>query len=223
LTDRPISAADRQSWAMRAGREDLRYPFIWAGEPRNRSAPRMAEDDQSAPTHSPTPPTPLMRLEHRFEAILFGARWLALPVYVGFAVAVALLVIKFIEEICDAVPHVFETSARDLIVEALRLVDLSFAVNLLIVVMFAGYKNFVSRSELESHDDRPRWLDGIDFSALKLRLIASIVAISAIDLLERYMDIEHQDRQVLVTLGGMQLLFVGVLLALMDRIARADR
>jgi uncharacterized protein (TIGR00645 family) len=178
----------------------------------------MGEDDQHA---SEAADSAGRLLELRFEAFLFGSRWLALPIYIGFVVALGLLVVKFIEETCLAVPYVLSTPARDLIVEVLRLVDLSFAVNLLIVVMFAGFQNFVSRIDLEGHDDRPGWLDQTDFAALKLKLIASIVAISAIDLLERFMDIENQKRDILVMLGCLQILFVivGVLLAAMDRLS----
>ena len=132
------------------------------------------------------------RLEHRFEAVFFASRWLTLPLYVGFVVALVLLVAKFVEEVWHGVTHVAALSERDLIVLVLQLVDLSFAANLVIIVMLAGYENFVSRISIDDHEDRPDWLDKIDFAALKLKLIASIVAIAAIDLLRRFMDIDDQ-------------------------------
>ena len=167
------------------------------------------------------PVSRVKRLELGFETLLFGSRWLALPVYVGFVVALILLMIKFVEEVCHYVPQILEMDARQLIVAVLQLIDLSFAINLLVIVMFAGYENFVSRIALDGHEDRPDWLDTIDFAALKLKLIASIVAISAIDLLKRFMDIEHQSRDNIITLAGLHLLFVvsGVLMAFTDRLS----
>ena len=175
-------------------------------------------------TPSATPPSPpglSKRIEERFETILFGSRWLAVPIYVGFAVALVLLVIKFVEEIWHAVPQIFEMEERALIVVVLQLIDLSFTINLVVIVMFAGYENFVSRIAVDEHEDRPDWLDHIDFAALKLKLIASIVAIAAIDLLQRFVDIDHQNRDTLIMLGGLELLFVvaGLLLAATDRIS----
>jgi uncharacterized protein (TIGR00645 family) len=119
---------------------------------------------------------------------------------------------------------------EDAILMALSLIDLSLAGNLLLIVIFSGYENFVSRIDVAAHEDRPTWMGAVDFSGLKMKLIASIVAISAIALLRAFMRLGEPEVGVdTVKLGwmiGLHLTFVvsGLLLAAMDFVAsRAAR
>jgi len=108
----------------------------------------------------------------------------------------------------------------------LHIVDLALVGNLILMIIFAGYENFVSKiSVADSSEDKPNWMGKVDFSELKLKLIASIVAISGINLLESFMDIEH-----ILAVGGTDQLFwmvlihvvfigSGVFLAIMDFVA----
>jgi uncharacterized protein (TIGR00645 family) len=110
------------------------------------------------------------------------------------------------------------------ILMALTLIDLSLAGNLLLIVIFSGYENFVSKIDTGDHEDRPSWMGTVDFSGLKMKLIASIVAISAIALLKAFMKTaegETIDNTHLAWLVGIHLTFVvsGVLMALMDLLA----
>ena len=103
----------------------------------------------------------------------------------------------------------------------LTLIDLSLAGNLVLMVIFSGYENFVSKIDVASHKDRPDWMGTVDFSGLKLKLIASIVAISGIHLLKSFMSIEDMNKDNLMWLLILHGTFVvsGVLLALMDYIS----
>jgi len=106
----------------------------------------------------------------------------------------------------------------------LSLIDLSLAGNLLLIVIFSGYENFVSKIDTGDDEDRPAWMGTVDFSGLKMKLIASIVAISAIALLKAFMRLaegEDVDQQTLIWLVVIHFSFIvsGVLLALMDFIA----
>jgi uncharacterized protein (TIGR00645 family) len=109
------------------------------------------------------------------------------------------------------------------ILMALSLIDLSLAGNLLIIVIFSGYENFVSRIETDGHEDRPDWMGTVDFAGLKMKLIASIVAISAIALLKTFLELgDHPiDPAMLFWQVTIHLTFVasGVLLAVMDAIS----
>jgi uncharacterized protein (TIGR00645 family) len=89
------------------------------------------------------------------------------------------------------------------------------------MVMFAGYENFVSKLELVGHKDKPSWMGHVDFSDLKLKLMASIVAISAIQVLENFMNVAHLSDRELAWSVGIHMAFVasGVLLAVMDRLS----
>lgn len=167
------------------------------------------------------------RLETGFERFLFASRWLMAPIYLGLVAALFMLLVIFARELIHYFPKVFapygEMTANDGILVVLTLVDLSLAGNLLLIVLFSGYENFVSKLDLdERHTDRPPWMGTVDFSGLKMKLIASIVAISGIQLLKTFMNIGkigyELDPQEALWGVVIHLTFVtsGVLLALMD-------
>lgn len=166
-------------------------------------------------------------IETRFERGLFAARWLMAPMYLGLVVALLMLLIVFVRELLHYAPLVLTMSSEDAILTVLTLVDLSLAGNLLLIVLFSGYENFVSKLDIDGHVDRPSWMGTVDFSGLKMKLIASIVAISGIHLLKRFMEIGELKAESVFSepqlfwLVVIHLTFVvsGVLLALMDWIA----
>lgn len=162
----------------------------------------------------------MLFLERLIERTLFASRWVMAPFYLGLAVALVLLLVKFLQELFHTVPVVFSMSESQLVLSILSLIDLSLAGNLLLLVIFSGYENFVSKIDNADHKDRPEWMGKIDYSGMKLKLVASIVAISAIQLLRAFMNIEERDNIELAWLVGIHLTFVvsGVLLALMDRL-----
>ena len=168
-------------------------------------------------------------LETRFERTLFASRWLLAPLYLGMVLALLEILVVFAHELFTQIPHVLELDGEHAILLALSLIDLSLTANLVLIVIFAGYENFVSRIKLARDKDRPRWMGTVDFSDLKIKLVASIVAISAIALLRAFLPLAVEEvRPDSARLGWMvaiHLTFVisGVLLAVMDQIAQKSR
>jgi uncharacterized protein (TIGR00645 family) len=170
-------------------------------------------------------------IEGIVERGLFASRWLMAPFYLLMVLALGALLVKFCQELFTMLPQVLEMKDTDVILAILTLIDLSLAGNLLLMVVFSGYENFVSKMDVGDHQDRPEWMGKVDFSGLKLKLIASVVAISGIHLLKSFMSIGKTpitpDKQTeLMWLVMIHLVFVvsGVLLALMDWItARANK
>ncbi|WP_207540571.1 TIGR00645 family protein [Sabulicella rubraurantiaca] len=165
------------------------------------------------------------RIERVVESAIFGMRWVMAPVYLALMAVLLLLAYRFFLELISAVGRVPGMGIDDLVILILTLIDLTLAANLLVIVVMSGYENFVSRLEVEGHEDRPQWLGHVDFSALKLKLIASIVAISGIHLLKTFLAIHETPReevllQLLVHLGFC---ITGVLLAWMDRLSDGGR
>ena len=128
--------------------------------------------------------------ERWLEAALFASRWLMAPFYVGLVVALIALLVVFAGELLAEVSRITDLTAECTILMALSLIDLSLAGNLILIVIFSGYENFVSKIDAEELVDRPAWMGTVDFSGLKLRLVGSIVAISAISLLRTFMRID---------------------------------
>ena len=166
-------------------------------------------------------------LETILERGLFASRWLMAPMYVGLVIALAALVVIFFQELIHVIPVLLSgsASAEDAILLALALIDLSLAGNLVLIVIFSGYENFVSKLNIGETEDRPSWMGTVDFSGLKMKLVASIVAISAIALLKAFLEASESAQSIdstkMLWLVVIHLTFVasGVLLALMDWVA----
>lgn len=129
------------------------------------------------------------KVETQFEQLLFYSRWLMAPMYLGLVVTLGMLMLVFLRDLWKYALQVMTMSAEQVILVALTLIDLTLAANLLLIVLFSGYENFVSKLDIDDGGDRPDWMGTVDFSGLKMKLIASIVAISGIHLLKRFMEI----------------------------------
>jgi uncharacterized protein (TIGR00645 family) len=171
-------------------------------------------------------------IERIIESILFSSRWLLAPFYLGLVAALAMLLItfvtksvKFIAMVMTGVGTLFTggvgPTENDVILGVLSLIDLTLAASLVIIVVFSGYENFVSKLEEDTHRDWPEWMGKIDFTGLKLKLLSSIVAISAIQLLKVFMEPQKVSDRDLYWYVVIHVVFVGsgVILALTDWIA----
>lgn len=164
-------------------------------------------------------------IERYLERGLFRSRWLLAPFYVGLVIALATLLVVFVRELIGAVPAMLSLDAEQIILSVLTLIDLSLAGNLVLIVIFSGYENFVSKIDTGKSEDRPSWMGTLDFSGLKMRLIGSMVAISAISLLRSFVGLTEPGTEVneqrlfwLVALH-VTFLFSGVMFAFMDWLA----
>jgi uncharacterized protein (TIGR00645 family) len=152
-----------------------------------RSGPRYVHSDKRQRTSIAMQPK--NRAEQKFEQILFLSRWLMAPMYMGLVVTLGMLMVVFLRDLWKYAQLIMTLSAEQVILVALTLIDLTLAANLLLIVLFSGYENFVSKLDIDDGGDRPDWMGTVDFSGLKMKLIASIVAISGIHLLKRFMEI----------------------------------
>ena len=162
------------------------------------------------------------QLTHLIEVILFRSRFLLAPLYLGLVGALVLLTYRFIIEFIHIFEKVGEASAQTFTLDLLALLDLTLLANLILMVIFAGYENFVSKIKIaEGAEDRPHWMGHVDYSGLKIKLIGSLVAISVIELLKDFMHEGTFDANREGWRIGIHMTFVisGVLFALMDTMA----
>jgi uncharacterized protein (TIGR00645 family) len=168
---------------------------------------------------------PRFSVEELLETGLFKSRWILAPFYLGLILALVMLLVAFINELVHTLPNVFTLDVEQIILSVLTLIDLSLAGNLVLIVIFSGYENFVSKIDTHGSEDRPAWMGTLDFSGLKMKLIGSIVAISAISLLRAFMSVLEPevglDERRLVWLVVLHFTFLmsGVLFAFMDWLA----
>jgi uncharacterized protein (TIGR00645 family) len=172
------------------------------------------------------PPSPsrldpaMKQVERGIERILFNSRWLMAPFYLGLVISLAVLLFKFVMMLAEFILHAPAAKESDIILGVLSLIDVSLTGNLILIVVFSGYENFVSKIDPRGHPDWPDWMTKVDFAGLKQKLLASIVAISAIQVLKAFMNIDAVfDPQKMAWLVGVHLVFVvsALLLALSDR------
>jgi uncharacterized protein (TIGR00645 family) len=164
-----------------------------------------------------------MNLQDAIERTIFAARWLLAPMYVGLIVVLVALTWKFVLAMIVLVEHLFHNEEESFIIDLLGLLDLVLMGNLIVIVLFAGYENFVSKIDAAKDSvDRPNWMGAVDFSGLKIKLIGSLVAISVIELLSNFIQLSMDPTQ---EIGDglfwriiIHLTFVvsGVLFAVMD-------
>ena len=165
------------------------------------------------------------RFEKYLEWVLYQSRWLMAPVYLGLVLSLVMLLVAFVGEIVEVVPHLIGMKTEAVILTVLSLIDLSLGLNLVLIVIFSGYENFVSKIDTGTSEDRPQWMGTLDFSGMKMKLIGSIVAISAISLLHAFMELAKPDKALddshlrWMVILHITFLFSGVLFATMDWIA----
>lgn len=161
-------------------------------------------------------------IERALEQVLFRSRWLMAPFYVGLVISLLVLLFKFGHELLHFVTHAVAATESDIILGVLTLVDLTFTGNLVLIVIFSGYENFVSKIDPNGHPDWPEWMTQVDFAGLKQKLLASIVAISAISLLKAFMNLKPDtDPSYLTWLVIIHVVFVvsSLVLAFSDKIS----
>ena len=163
-----------------------------------------------------------LHIESYVERILFGGRWLLAPLYVGLLLSLIPILYRFFIEFIHLMQDVAVLEMKDITLKVLELLDVVLLGNLIIIVIFAGYENFVSRINVATNSiDRPHWMGRVDYSGLKIKLIGSLVAISVIELLKDFMmEGDYDDkRQMWRIVIHLTFVVSGVLFAVMDLIA----
>ena len=140
--------------------------------------------EPKAPSAAPSPRPQISP----FAQLIFGSRWLQVPLYVGLIVAQAVYVLLFLKELWHLVAHSFDASEQQIMLVVLGLIDVVMISNLLVMVIVGGYETFVSRLNLQGHPDEPEWLSHVNASALKIKLAMAIIGISSIHLLRTFIE-----------------------------------
>jgi len=163
-------------------------------------------------------------MERLIEKTLYASRWLLTPIYLGLSLALIALAVKFFQELFHIFSIVFSISESDLVLSILSMIDMTLVGSLIVMVVFSSYENFVSKIDLDEDDEKLDWLGKLDAGTLKLKVAASIVAISSIHLLQKFMEIDHIDNDKLQWYVIMHMTFVisALLLAVLDKIAFAS-
>ena len=164
----------------------------------------------------------MVKLELLLEKVIFAGRWLLAPLYIGLLGALLPILYRFAHSFWEIMTHITSLTMSEITLQVLELLDTVLLGNLIILVLFAGYENFVSKIAVaDGAEDRPHWMGHVDSSGMKIKLIGSLVAISVIELLKDFMQEGPFDPKREGWRIGIHMTFVisGVLFALMDNMA----
>ena len=153
---------------------------------------------------------------------MYASRLLLAPIYVGLSLALFALFIKFFQELYHFIPFILELDESQLVLKLLSLIDLTLVGSLIVIVMFSGYENFVSRLDIGEETEKLEWLGTHDYGALKMKVASSIVAISSIHLLKIFMNIDSTDNDKIMWYALVHLTFVisALLMAYFDKLTK---
>jgi uncharacterized protein (TIGR00645 family) len=163
-------------------------------------------------------------MERMIERLLLASRWILAPVYLGMSLALIALSIKFFQEVYHVLGHIWAVPEAEMVLAILALVDMVLVASLVVMVMFSGYENFVSRIEVDEGSERLGWLGKLDSGTLKLKVAASIVAISSIHLLRAFVNINEVPNDKLMWYVIIHLTFVvsALLMGVLDKMSFAS-
>jgi uncharacterized protein (TIGR00645 family) len=162
------------------------------------------------------------KTEHSLERIMYGSRWILAPIYAGMSLSIAALFIKFFQELYHFLPHLLEMNESDLILKVLALIDLTMVGSLIVIVMFSGYENFVSRLDIDEDAEKLDWLGTHDYGSLKMKIASTVVAISSIHLLKVFMKIEATSNDKILWYVAVHLTLVvsALLMSVQDKLSK---
>jgi uncharacterized protein (TIGR00645 family) len=156
----------------------------------------------------------------RLSRLIFWSRWLQAPLYVGLVFAQGVYVYKFLKELVNLVFHATTFSEADIMLTVLGLIDIVMVANLLVMVIVGGYDIFVSRLKIDSHPDKPEWLDHVNAGTMKIKLAVSLIGISSIHLLKTFINPTQAPDNVVMWQVVIHLTFVvsALIMAFTDRL-----
>ena len=170
-------------------------------------------------------PTPGRRLERGIETLIISSRWLQAPLYIGLMFVLGVVVVKFPFKLWELVRRAVIVEEADLVLSVLSLVDLILVANLVVMVIISGYENFVSHIDGDITTDKLSWFGKLDAGSIKIKLASSIVAISSIHLLQRFLEANTVPNDKLYVLIVMHMAFVvsALMLTYIDRLSAAKK
>ncbi len=132
--------------------------------------------------------TGLKKFENFFEGFIFWSRWVQAPLYTGLTIAAFLYLFKFFQELYHLFLNTYAWDDNQMMLGILALVDVSMVMNLVIMVTIGGYSIFTSQIDVDSHEDKPLWLEDLDAGQLKIKLSTSLASISGVQLLKTFIN-----------------------------------
>jgi uncharacterized protein (TIGR00645 family) len=166
---------------------------------------------------------PMDAIQTTIERIILYSRYLLVLFYVGLAFALLIYAVYFIFEVMHVLKLAIsppDTPEFSMVMPILELIDGALVSGLIVMVMLSSYENFVGRFGDEALDDSPEWLRRLDPGSLKVKVATALLTISAVKLLQVFLDRANFSDSDIFWKIMIHLVFIAsaVVLALLDRI-----
>jgi uncharacterized protein (TIGR00645 family) len=167
----------------------------------------------------------MARLQSAVERVILYSRFLLVVFYIGLAVALAAFALSFVIKLGVLLPQTISMDETQILMAMLVLIDKALVASLIVMVMLSSYENFVGRFEDGIREDSPTWLGRLDPNSLKIKVAATIVAISSINLLQTFLTVTEQTEREIFWKTLVHMVFVVSALALgvLDRITQKPK
>ena len=88
------------------------------------------------------------KVEFLAESSMFSSRWLMAPIYIILCLSLAVITLKVLQHFVITVPHMADMKLKEVLLFVLQIVDMALLGNLVLMIIFAGYENFVSKIDI---------------------------------------------------------------------------
>ncbi len=124
------------------------------------------------------------RLQRTIEVILFGSRWLLVPFYLGLMVALGIYLFIDAKEVVHLCAKVLVLDKEATMLVLLELVDMAMIAALVKMIITGGYTSFVNKNHGQNSDKASS-------GTLKVKMSTSLVGVSSIHLLQKFIDVRE--------------------------------
>ena len=173
---------------------------------------------------------PIENLQAAVERIILYSRYFLVVICIGLAFALGIYAIAFIFEVVHVAelalsPPTQTNGEFSLVMPILELIDGALVSGLIVMVMLSTYENFVGRFGDETLHDSPEWLRRLNPGSLKVKVATALLTISAVKLLQVFMDREQFTDNDIFWKVIIHLIFIAsaISLAFLDRITEHSK
>ena len=129
-----------------------------------------------------------------FNSIILKARYLILPFCVILILGIILLLLQASLKLFSLFGNIASISDTEVLIGLFSIIDLALLANILLLIALSGYDSFISRLDENAEGiiglDA---LDGLTLAKVKLKLLGSMIVISAIGLLSTFLSLGHDE------------------------------
>lgn len=126
----------------------------------------------------------MKNLQKFIENIIFNARWVLIPFYLGLIIVLFIYTYIYGKEVFHLITEINKLDKDKIMLIILEIVDIVMIANLVKMIITGSYNSFVSKN----HDYKN---ENVSSGMLKVKMSTSIAGVSSIHLLRSFIDAKN--------------------------------